>query len=85
MINYLNSTGPGEVSENAPVGPPFLDVDDDLFVSPLDVLEVISYLNQQSQGEAEPSTSPFEDQFSSLMDTLALDVATARKRLSNFR
>ncbi|MFN7841606.1 MAG: dockerin type I domain-containing protein [Pirellula sp.] len=44
VINYINSTGGGQLPINRPA-PPYLDVDGDAFVESLDVLAIINYIN----------------------------------------
>ena len=51
IVNYLNAFGSGPVGTGSP--PPYLDVDSDNFVSPLDVLVVINFLNAQNNGQGE--------------------------------
>jgi hypothetical protein len=48
IFNYLNAKGPGPLSAGHPQGPPFLDVNGDRHVSPIDALMVINALNINS-------------------------------------
>ena len=60
-VNYLNSNlNPNLTDVAAPTPRIYLDVDEDQFASPLDVILVINYLNRNSNSEGEGiSKEPF--------------------------
>jgi hypothetical protein len=61
LINDLNSNGSRQLTPPLVKPKVFLDPDRDGFISPLDVLVIVNYLNQSSfGGEGEPPIVPFE-------------------------
>jgi hypothetical protein len=53
IINFLNFRGEPSVSViGLPDPPPYRDVNGDYFISPLDVLEVINFINRRANGAA---------------------------------
>ena len=74
IINYINGYGPGAVPANAVIGFPFgfLDTNQDNFIAPNDVLDVINAINQGLGGEGEAAAPQSFDDLTAL---LAADTA----------
>jgi len=79
VINYINAKGAGKIPDNAPDGPPYVDVNGDGRVVAEDVLIIINYINAhpgQSEGEADVASASSEPSSATSADDLLVLLAT---------
>jgi hypothetical protein len=77
VINYINAKGSGEIPEEGPFGPPYVDVNGDNQVVAEDVLKIINWINANpGQSEAEANSTVAFPTSTTIPDDLFLLLAT---------